>query len=151
MIFQEKESIKFEIDCRELLIKKLQTTEKSLKKMKEKEIEKNLKRLSELTKYETLEDVEWAWGYAEITSEEHDKLLKMFEKSEEIEQGGVTLASAALEILRDYTGRLKRDIRDFKWELLPDSEKDRINKSNEEFHEEIKRKREEGYERTDIV
>jgi hypothetical protein len=145
MTTYEKESIKFEIDCRELLIKKLQTAEKSLTKMKKKDIDKDksLKGLKNLINYKTIEDVDLAWGYAEITSEKHDKLLKIFEGFEELEQGIETKSSVALEILREYTGRLKRDIRDFKWKLLPDSEKDRIHKSNEEFHEKIKRKREE--------
>lgn len=38
-----------------------------------------------------------------------------------------------LEILEDFITKLKREIRDFEWAALPDSEKERIEKSNEDW------------------
>jgi|GEM_PF-6514114 len=134
---ENKKDIKFEIRCRKLLLKKLETLERRLKQAVNKEAEKRNQRYNSLRDYKTPEEVADAYGYGDIARDEYERLMDSF-KNEEMEAAAtVTPNSAALEMLAEFTGRLKRDIQYFEFELLPENERERILKEQEDL---LKRK-----------
>ena len=46
-----------------------------------------------------------------------------------------------MEILKEFTGRMKADIRSFEWEALPDEEKQRIERQSAEVRERVQKRR----------
>ncbi len=53
-----------------------------------------------------------------------------------------TATSAAYDVLRDMLVRLRQEIRDLKWEALPEAERERIRKSTADYKGELKRLKE---------
>ena len=123
-----KNSTELEIEWREELIKRLQTPLKSLNKAYKEEQQVMADRLKELSIYNSPEDAHEAYGNNSITIEEYYQICDGFITKKES-----TSVSAARDELRHIISRLKGDIRDFKWEELPDEERARILLSNEEY------------------
>jgi hypothetical protein len=122
---------KFEIQWREILLKKLKSPLASLEKQCGKEWAKRNERIRNLRAYPTLEDAQEAYGYGDITLEEYDLICRGFEEEEK-----TMPFEAARDELAEIVAKLKKDIRDLEWESLPEEEKDRIIESNGKFIEE---------------
>lgn len=132
-------TLAMEIDWREYLIKKLMPTCNSLQVAARKEKEKNEARLSTLRGYNTAEEAQDAYGYGSITREEYEAILDRIETDKEA-AATVTKNSAALEELSAFIARLQREVRDLRWETLPDAEKERIRTANSDYKEELNRR-----------
>jgi hypothetical protein len=71
-----------------------------------------------------------AYGWEQITSDELDRIKRLFDGLEdEPEQ---TVIGAATDELWHFVTRLRSDIRSFEWETLPDEEKERIERESAE-------------------
>ena len=62
-----------------------------------------------------------------------------FEKGIKFIEETQTKNSIALEMLVDFIVKLERDKRSFEWDMLPEEEKARIRKSNEELKEKYRK------------
>ncbi|MDR1001699.1 MAG: hypothetical protein LBL82_00290 [Oscillospiraceae bacterium] len=122
--------IDFEIAWRELLLKRLKNPLKLLRSAQDKEQAEILKRTQELAQYESYEDAHEAYAYAEITSDELERIRKMFERTEDNPE--ITVIDAATDELQKFVNRLRSDIRCFKWEKLTPEEQRRIEQESEE-------------------
>lgn len=127
--------LQFEIKCREYLVKRLGVLRRDIEKTVAKEKEVREKRKNKLCEYETIEQAQEAYGYGDITLEEYDEIYEVLEKAVGFAEVK-TPKAAALEILLEFMGRQKSEIRDFEWELKTPEEQERIIKSQEEFRRE---------------
>ncbi|GHU47910.1 hypothetical protein FACS1894120_6210 [Clostridia bacterium] len=124
--------IKFEIEWRKELIKRLEYPRKQLCSAREREKEKRTKQTQKLMKYESYDDAQEAYGYAEITAAELKRIEKMFDSLED--EPNLSISRAAYNELGNFLRRLRSDIRSLEWENLPDSEKERIERETAERH-----------------
>lgn len=121
--------IQFEIDCRELALTKMGAAIKNLKKADSiAKATHEARRKLLLGSYQTVEEAHDAFGYGYITENEYRAIAEGLEAPYE-----KSVESAAYEILHDFAVRLKQEIKDFKWEALPQDEKDRIRRANDEY------------------
>jgi hypothetical protein len=104
-----KEFDRVEVEGINLLIKRLETVKKSLVKSVDK---KKTKRIEKVEKYKTIEEVQDAYGYDEITDKEYYELISLYENRQENIEGVDTKDSVALDYLQDFIKRLKADVID---------------------------------------
>jgi len=133
--------LKFETDCRKLLLQRLQTPLNTLNRTRDKELAAHDARVSSLAEYESPEAAHEAFGYGYITEDEYRKVCEHFETGEQIRAGRVTKTGAAIEMLQEFMVRLKREIKDFEWEALPEEERERIRQAEEKWKEEHSQRR----------
>jgi hypothetical protein len=120
-------AINFEIAWRELLIKKLTYVQTKLNKETTAQVEAKRARQSELRSlYPSAEAAHEAYGWGFITEDEWREIEQELESV-----NASTEVSAARDELKSFITRLRREIRDLKWELLPQDEQERIRKSRE--------------------
>ena len=131
----------FEIKCREILLKRLETPLGALARVVDKENTARQERYAELSVYQTEQEAHEAYGYKYITWAEYEEIKKRFDDVEHAEHNAATVTAAALDMLREFTGRLKSDIRHFQWSALPDEEKQRIERENTEVRERVRKRR----------
>jgi Lhr-like helicase len=105
---------------------------KRLQSAVEKETQKAIEQTIKLAQYSSYEDAQEAYGYGNITFDEFERVAKLFEGLEE--KPKVTAVGAAHDELAHFISRLRREIRGFEWEMLPDEEKERIERETEERH-----------------
>lgn len=123
----------FEIRWRKALIKKLVPfTEKFSKRaesMKAKEIAKqsNLRSL-----YPSEEEAHEAFGYGEITEDEYRQIAENLAVPD-----APTIDSAARDEMKEFISRLKREVKDFEWEMLPEEKRDAIRNANDKYRNSI--------------
>lgn len=129
---------KFEIDCRKLLVKRLQTPKNTLVTACDREANAYSERIGMLTEFKSADEAHEAYGWGIITESEYEQVRDLFEKGEQIRNGRATPSSAALQMLNEIISHLSREIRDFKWDALPEAEKERIRQSNEKLKAELK-------------
>lgn len=129
--------LKFEIACRKLLLKRLQTPLNTLERARDKEAGKYNDRVTIISEYNTREEAHDAFGYGYITEDEYRHVCALFDTGEQIREGGITAAGAAIDMLLEFMGRLKREIRDFEWEALPEEERKRRSQATEKYKEEL--------------
>lgn len=135
------DDLALEIKSREILVKRLEKPFASLQRAVDKENAAREKRNLELSEYESEHEAHEAYGYGFITWDEYETIRKRFEDVEHAEQVPSTPTAAALEILREFTSRLKYEIRSFNWDALPDEEKQRIEAANAEVRERVEKRR----------
>jgi len=122
----------FEIKWRKELIKRLEQPLKLLHTAQEKETEKAIERAAKLAQYGSYEEAQDAYGYDYITLAELDRIKDIFDGVENKPEQ--TAIGAATDELFHFVSRLRSDIRSFEWEMLPDAEKERIERESEERH-----------------
>lgn len=120
--------LQFEIAWRKYLIARLEPVLKKVGEAVQKERGKFEARKSEISAYETAEEAHDAYGYGDITKEEYHAIVEGMSI-----EAPMTARSAAEDEIKLILGRLRREIKDFEWEMLPDVERDRIRESNEKF------------------
>jgi hypothetical protein len=129
--------IQFEIDCRKLLLKKLEPTMKRLRAADATEkASREVRKTQILGSYESVEEAHDAFGYGYITEAEYKAIANGVEAP-----AVKSVESVAFEILNDFVTGLKQEIKDFKWEALPQAERDRIRESNEQYVAELHTRR----------
>jgi len=104
------------------------------------------KRMVILNKYETVEEVQDAYGYGEITKDEYYELLTKLEYAEFYINNDVTPENIALDILNEFANRLSSDIHTLRIESMTNKERERYNKDlqdtadrQKERHQKLKR------------
>jgi hypothetical protein len=122
----------FEIEWRKLLIKRLENPLKLLQAAQGNETQKAIEKTSKLVKFDSYEDAQEAYGYGDITMDELDRIKDMFDGAENKPEQ--TSIGAATDELFHIISRLRSDVRSFEWTLLPDEEKERIERASEERH-----------------
>ena len=135
------DDLAFEVKCREILIKRLAAPLAALTKVVDKENNKRQERAAELSLYQTEQEAHDAYGYGYITWDEFLSIQKRFEDLEFAEANPTTVTAAALDMLKEFVGRLQSDIRHFEWTALPDSEKERIERDNAAVRERVQKRR----------
>ena len=116
------------------LVKTLRSPVNTLQRQRIKEIIKETETTQKLTQYANIEDAREDYGYAAITQAEFEKIQEYFEKGElRLEE---TPLKYALDELTDYINSLKQQIKNLEWELLPESERERINTAHDKWVEE---------------
>lgn len=126
--------IAFEIRWRKALIKKLIPFAEKFSKRAENQRTKQIDRQSELRSlYPTEEEAHEAFGYGNITEDEYLQIAEDLAIPDK-----PTNDSAARDELYDLISRLKREVKDFEWELLPEREREAIKVANAEFRNSIK-------------
>jgi len=126
----------FEIEWRKALLAKLVRVQTTMNKAVAAEEEAANARRYELRQYQTKEEAQEAYGYGDISLEEYRAIVDDFES-----KPAPTVTSAARDALREYINRLRREIRDFEWAMLPDEEKERIHRSSEEYKAALRKRR----------
>jgi len=127
----------FEIEWRKALIAKLVRVQTTMNKAAAAEEEAANVRRDELRQYQTKEEAQEAYGYGDISLEEYRAIVDDFESNPTI-----TVMCAARDDLREYINRLRREIRDFEWAMLPDEEKERIHRRSAEEKAALRKRRE---------
>jgi len=126
---------KFEIQYRELLIRRLNYLLVKLNKEVDSEINGRIARQDDIrSKYPDEEAAHEAFGWGYITEDEYLQIAGQLDSVND-----PTTLSAARDELRDFIARLKREIKNFKWSMLSDKEKDDIQKSNEALKDRIQK------------
>jgi hypothetical protein len=127
-----------EIDCRQMVVDRLARTLTKLKKDAEVERATVVARQAELRDlYPTEDDAHEAWGYGYITEDEYKTIAGQL-----AEANNPSVTSAARDVLRDMLARLRQEIRDLKWEALPEAERERIRNSTADYKDKLKRLKE---------
>lgn len=128
------EDFSFDIKCRKYLTKRLGTLLRDIEKTVQKEKGVRADRVKTLTAYQDLGDAQDAFGYGEITEGEYDEIRDVLATGADFIES-ITPKSAALDMLKEYIGRLKSDIHSLEWEMRPPEEQERILKAQTEFRE----------------
>jgi len=83
--------------------------------------------------YQTEDEIQDAFGYAEITEEERDALLAALEGRDNPSHQDLGEEEIYVLELSDLIGREQRRLRDLEWDELPESEKERIMAEKEAY------------------
>lgn len=122
-----------EIDCRQMVVDRLARVLTKLNKDADAEHTAAVDRQAELrASYPTADDAHEAWGWGYITEAEYNAIANQLSEADM-----PTVTSAARDTLRDILAHLRREIRDLKWEALPEAEKERIRKVQSDYREGI--------------
>lgn len=138
---EQRKTLKLEAAARRELLKRLEHPEKLLKVAVDKETAKAEQRMERNRQYKTIEEVQDAYAYEEITDDERYALIKAIEDGEEYVNNAMTPLRAALGILRDFTDRIYREAVDLEFELLPPEEKARHLKEADEHRKAMEARR----------
>ena len=130
-----RKSIRFEIKCRKLLIKKLDSLMKRMESAAEKQIRKRKDRWGEVSQYKSYEEAQEAYGCAVITQEEFFAIADFLEAGEEAVKNEKSAEEAARDILKEFITGLNREISSLEWDLLSEKEKEEIRSKNAEILE----------------
>jgi len=125
--------MKFEVKCREYLVKRLSVLEKDIEQTVQKEKARRTSRVEELTAYKDTDEAAEAYGYGDITEEEYMEICSVLTDGADFVEFTLTPKAAALEILREFMHRQKSEIQSFEWEMKSPEEQNRILKDREEF------------------
>lgn len=139
-VTSQLDDLQFEIKCRQYLVKRLGVLKRDIEKTVAKEKESQKSRIEKLCEYEDVGQAQEAYAYGDISLEEYDEIRDFLEKAIVFSESK-TPKQAALEILKDFMVHQKREIQDFEWELKTPEERERIERSNAEFKNELKAKR----------
>lgn len=84
--------------------------------------------------YQTEEDIQNAYGYEEITSDERDALLAVLEGKKNPNRSELSENEIYILELKDLICIATKRLRDLEWDELPEEEQDRINAANAAAH-----------------
>lgn len=137
----ERMAIKVEIKgCKELLrrlghpLKLLQAAEAKAKAQREERVAQN-------REYQTIQEAQDAYGWAIITEDEYNEIVKAIESGNEYIENVITYVEVAAEILREFINRLSSDVRSLEFELLPIEEQVKRMEAAENRRKEIEARR----------
>ena len=134
-MIREDRSNDFEIEWRKLLVNRLTPVLTRLNKAYDMEQAEKIARQSEIRKlFPTAEEAHEAFGNGYITEDEWRDIEQQLDSVNEN-----TPTSAARDELKEMLAKLRREIRDFEYSMLSDTEKDRIRRSNDEYAEKLRR------------
>lgn len=123
---EERDGIVLEIKARKELRKRLDHPLKLIKAAAEKELQKRQARVEKNREFKTYEEAHEAYGWGTITEQEFREIAEAIESGQEYVENTRTPVEIASDMLREITGRLEREIRDFEFLLLPEEEQARI-------------------------
>lgn len=126
-------AITLEMKARKELLKRLQHPIQLIDTAAKKEKDKRTARIENARQFKDYNDAQDAYGYGCITEEEFDEVVKALELGEEYIEKEKSPVEVAAEILADFVRRQLNELHDLEWDLLPEKEKDRIRKQNEEI------------------
>ncbi len=129
---QERDSLKYEIKVREILLKRLKHPAELLEVAAKKDNDHREERVNNAREYKTFEEAQDAYGWGMISEDELMRITKALEEDEEYKETTRTPTEIANEMLREFMTKLEGDIRSFRFELLPPEEQERIHKESEE-------------------
>lgn len=133
---EERRALDLEVKARKELLKRLSHPAKLLIAAVDKERTQREERIALTQQYKTETEIMDAYGYELITDEERGRLLDALETGQQYVDQTVTTTSAALSILKDFVGRLEKEVDGFEFELLPAEEQTRRREAAERFKEE---------------
>lgn len=84
--------------------------------------------------YQTEEDIQNAYGYEEITSDEREALLATLEGKKNPNRRELSEEEIYVLELKDLITIATKRLRDLEWDELPEEEQDRINAANAAAH-----------------
>lgn len=125
---QERASIKLEIEARKEVLKKVENAFKRLRKQADSNLEKRKEKVRAAREYRSLDEAHEAWGYDFITDEEFEEIKKVFELGDAYIENNLSPQEVAVNILGRFIAGLNKEIRSFKFELLPIEEQECIRK-----------------------
>lgn len=128
---------KLEIAGLEILGKRLKSIESSIGLRCAQDAEKWHNRQQHLAGFEDIESAQDAYGYGDITADELRAITEGLTASEP-----KTKYTIAHDAVCEFIASLDKELRDLRWSLLSDAEKDRINQQHTELAERIAKKRE---------
>lgn len=129
---EQRAALKLETFARREVLRRIEHPLKLLKVAVDKETAKAEERMERNRQYKTIEDIQDAYAYEEITDEERYALTKALEDGEEYISNTMTPLRAALGILRDFAGRISREADDLEFGLLSPEEQERRRKAADE-------------------
>lgn len=130
MTVEEKKNIKIELKSRKIVVKKLESAIKSLRKITDRQKAEREERKQHLSEYKNERDLQDAYGWGFIEEEEYDRLRKAMQDGIEIIDSEKTAEEIALEIISGWRKLMNSDISDLEFQLLPAKEQDRIREQN---------------------
>lgn len=128
-----------EIAAYQYLIKRLQTLYDSISARVDKEGQRRQEHILSLAQYESYEEAHEAYGYDMISEEDLRQIEQYFESGQDFIDN--TKTSVALSILKDFMRRCQRISDELEFELLPEDEKERRRKANEDIQKRIEARR----------
>lgn len=128
-----KKAITLELRARKELLKRLEYPSKLIDAAAQKEKARRAARIENARQYKDFHDAQDAYGYGCITEEEFDEICEALELGDEYIEKEKHPVEVAAEILADFVRRQLSEIGNLQWELLPDKEKARIRKQNDEI------------------
>jgi hypothetical protein len=131
-------NMQFEIQWREKLLSSLARVLTAYNKQVDAERQEAINRQLEIRAlYPTPEEAQDAFGYGDITEDAYRGIVEQLESV-----ASPTILSAARDELKEFISRLRREIKGFEWDALPEAEKERIRQSNDQFKADLKRRKE---------
>lgn len=139
---EARQDYKFEVRWRKLLLKRLEYPQSLLTKAVDKEKLQREMRLEKLSEYQTVDEIQEAYGYDQITDEERIALVEALEQGQlEVEYAN-TPSSVALGELNKLILALVKGVDYFEFELLPPAKKKERLEAQAKFEAEQAERRE---------
>lgn len=133
MTTEMHKAITLELKARKELLKRLQHPTQLIDTAAKKEKDKRAARIENARQYTSYQDAQDAYGWGIITEEEFDEVVKAMELGDKYVNEEKSPVEVAAEILADFVRKQLSEIHNLEWELLPEKEKERIRKQNEEI------------------
>lgn len=130
---------RFEIRARELALRRLATPLKRAKAAGEKKKAARQLKVEALSEYKDADEAGEAFGYGLISEDEYSAILDHLEAGEAFVEE-ISPEEAAASILEECVARISREIAEFRFDLLPPEEKQRVRDHREEMINRIKRR-----------
>lgn len=128
-----QKAITLELKGRKELLRRLQHPTRLIDAAAKKEKDKRTARIEKARQFKDYHDAQDAYGFGCITEEEFDAVVEALELGEEYIEKEKSPVEVAAEILADFVRLQLSEIHGLEWDLLPEKEKERIRKQNEEI------------------
>lgn len=123
-----------EIRARELLCRRLAVPLKQAEAAGEKKRAARFARIDELSEYKTYEEAHEAYGYDVISEQEFYAICDALEHHKQL-KAEPSPEENAVHMLKEFIGRLQREISYFRYEMLSPKEKAQLRKQSQEIQE----------------
>ena len=130
MTIEERKDTKIELKSRKIVVKKLESAIKSLKKVTDRQKAEREERKQNLSQYKDEHELQEAYGWGFIEEDEYDRLLEQMKNGIDAIDSEKTAEEIALEIINHWERIMSSDISDLKFQLLPEKEQERIREQN---------------------
>ena len=128
-----REELRFEIKARKLVLKRLHSPLERALAAAEKQHKARADRMAAASKYRDEDDVQDAYGWGFITEDEMYDIIEAMRDGQEYVDKTRSPEEAAADILKRFVSGLNAEIASFEFDLLPDAEKEKVRRKNEEI------------------